>query len=203
MDKVEIECSEQDKKPDVLHRSKEQRYFFDRIFTKSCPTLEVYENTCAHLVPSVIGGYNACVFAYGTTGSGKTFTMTGTLESPGIMVLILQDLFKAIQEKRSDKDFSIKMSYVEIYNEVILDLLIPNARDQYLDLREDPVNGTCIAGVTEFIVKEPKEVMNLLTIGNKRRTTEATMANAESSRSHAICQIMLLSKDRIKNTEEE
>jgi len=89
MDKVEIECSEQDKKPDVLHRSKEQRYFFDRIFTKFCPTLEVYENTCAHLVPSVIGGYNACVFAYGTTGSGKTFTMTGTLESPGIMVLIL------------------------------------------------------------------------------------------------------------------
>lgn len=54
------------------------------------------------------------------------------------------------------------MSYVEIYNEVILDLLIPNARDQYLDLREDPVNGTCIAGVTEFVVKEAKEVMNLL-----------------------------------------
>jgi kinesin family member 18/19 len=129
MDKVEIECSEQDKKPDVLHRSKEQRYFFDRIFTKSCRTLEVYENTCAHLVPSVIGGYNACVFAYGTTGSGKTFTMTGTMDSPGIMVLILQDLFKAIQERRGDKDFSIKMSYVEIYNEVILDLLIPNARD--------------------------------------------------------------------------
>lgn len=77
----------------------------------------------------MIGGYNACVFAYGTTGSGKTFTMTGTLESPGIMVLILQDLFKAIQERRSDKEFSIKMSYVEIYNEVILDLLIPNARD--------------------------------------------------------------------------
>ena len=95
------------------------------------------------------------------------------------------------------------MSYVEIYNEVILDLLIPNARDSYLDLREDPVIGTVISGVTEFIVKEPREVMNLLTMGNKRRTTEATMANAESSRSHAICQIMLLSNDRIKNTEEE
>ena len=65
----------------------------------------------------------------GVTGSGKTFTMTGTLESPGIMVLILQDLFKAIQERRSDKEFSIKMSYVEIYNEVIFDLLIPNGQD--------------------------------------------------------------------------
>lgn len=129
MDRVEIECSEQDKKPDVLHRSKEQRFFFDIIFPKVCHTPEVYENTCAHLVPSVIAGYNACVFAYGTTGSGKTYTMTGTMESPGIMVLILQDLFKAIQEKKVDKEFSIKMSYVEIYNEVILDLLIPNARD--------------------------------------------------------------------------
>jgi len=187
MDRVEIECSEKDTKPDVLHRSKELRYFFDRIFPKTINTLEVYENTCSHLVPSVIDGYNACVFAYGTTGSGKTFTMTGTVNFPGIMVLILQDLFKAIQDKRSEKDFSIKMSYVEIYNEVILDLLIPNARDQYLDLREDPVIGTVIAGVTEFVVKEPKEVMNLLTMGNKRRTTEATMANAESSRSHAIC----------------
>lgn len=79
------------------------------------------------------------------------------------------------------------MSYVEIYNEVILDLLLPNAKDTYLDLREDPVNGTVIAGVSEFVVKEPKEVMNWLTIGNKRRSTEATGANAESSRSHAIC----------------
>jgi|LauGreDrversion4_2_1035121.scaffolds.fasta_scaffold111848_2 kinesin family protein 18/19 len=203
MDKIELECSEKDTKPDVLHRSKELRYFFDRIFPKNVQTLEVYENTCAHLVPSVVEGYNACVFAYGTTGSGKTFTMTGNINSPGIMVLILQDLFKTILDKRTEKEFSIKMSYVEIYNEVIFDLLIPNGRETYLDLREDPEKGNVISGVTEFVVKEPKEVMNLLTMGNKRRTTEATMANAESSRSHAICQIMLLSKDRIKNTEEE
>ena len=62
------------------------------------PTSEVYTKTCAHLIPSVIKGYNACVFAYGTTGSGKTYSMTGTPQSPGIMVLILQDLFAAIQE---------------------------------------------------------------------------------------------------------
>ena len=89
MDKVEIECTENDKKPDVLHRSKEQRNFFDKIFSKYSRTPEVYENTCSHLIQSVINGYNACVFAYGTTGSGKTFSMTGTMESPGIMVLIL------------------------------------------------------------------------------------------------------------------
>jgi kinesin family protein 18/19 len=202
MDRVELECDARDKKPDVLHRSKEQRFFFDKVFSKHCGTPEVYVNTCQHLVHSVIEGYNACVFAYGTTGSGKTYTMTGTPESPGIMVLILQDLFKAVQG-RDDKEFGIKMSYVEIYNEVILDLLLPNARDQFLDLREDPVNGTCIAGVTEHAVREPREVMSLLQQGNKRRTTEATMANAESSRSHAICQITLVTRDRTANTEEE
>lgn len=89
MDKVELECNENGEKPGVLHRSKEQRYFFDQIFSRNMNTPDVYENTCAHLVPSVIAGYNACVFAYGTTGSGKTYTMTGTPEQPGIMVLIL------------------------------------------------------------------------------------------------------------------
>ena len=79
------------------------------------------------------------------------------------------------------------MSYVEIYNEIIRDLLLPNCKDTYLDLRDDPERGVCIAGVTEHVVTEPQEVMNMLTIGNKRRMTEATMANAESSRSHAIC----------------
>ena len=98
LDKVEMECEfNKEQNKDVLHRSREQRYFFDRIFTKSSPTSEVYEKTCAQLIPSVIKGYNACVFAYGTTGSGKTFSMTGTPQDPGIMVLILKDLFDAIE----------------------------------------------------------------------------------------------------------
>ena len=202
LDKVDLECMQEDRKPDILHRSREQRYFFDRIFNQYVNTQDVYQRTCNQLIPSVIQGYNACVFAYGTTGSGKTFTMTGTVDSPGIMVLILKDLFKAIQVQ-TDKQISLKMSYVEIYNEVIRDLLLPNSKETYLDLRDDPEKGVCIAGVTEHIVSEPHEVMNMLTIGNRRRSTEATMANAESSRSHAICQIMLLTKDRLKNTEEE
>ena len=97
LDKVDVENEQQDKKPDVLHRSREQRYFFDRIFNKNVSTLDVYSRTCSSLIPSVINGYNACVFAYGTTGSGKTYTMTGNLDQPGIMVLILKDLFQAIQ----------------------------------------------------------------------------------------------------------
>ena len=138
----------------MLHRSREQRYFFDRIFNKTIPTDEVYSRTCLNLIPSVIRGYNACIFAYGTTGSGKTYTMTGNIDQPGIMVLILKDLFQAIQEQ-TDKHISLKMSYVEIYNEIIRDLLLPNSKDTYLDLRDDPERGVCIAGVTEHIVTEP------------------------------------------------
>ena len=87
----------------------------------------------------------------------------------------------------SEKVINLKMSYVEIYNEVIRDLLLPNCKDTYLDLRDDPEKGVILSGVTEFTVQDPKEVINLLNTGNKRRTTEATMANSESSRSHAIC----------------
>jgi kinesin family protein 18/19 len=99
LDKVELENMENDKKPDVLHRSKEMRYFFDRIFGKKNDTAHVYKETCAHLIPSVIKGYNACVFAYGTTGSGKTHTMTGLPQQPGIMFLILRDLFLTVKNE--------------------------------------------------------------------------------------------------------
>lgn len=97
LDRIDVENEQNDKKPDVLHRSREQRYFFDRIFNCEVSTQDVYSRTCAQLIPSVINGYNACVFAYGTTGSGKTYTMTGNVDQPGIMVLILKDLFQAIQ----------------------------------------------------------------------------------------------------------
>jgi kinesin family protein 18/19 len=174
MDKVELECRDKENKiTDVLHRSKEMRFFFDRIFDKKSSTEDVYKGTCSHLIPSVIKGYNACVFAYGTTGSGKTYTMTGNLQSLGLNVHVLRELFEHTK-KSTDKRFEIKMSYVEIYNEVIRDLLLPNCKDTYLDLRDDPDKGVVLSGVTEFIVNEPTEVINLLTIGNRRRTTEST-----------------------------
>ena len=89
------------------------------------------------MIDSVIKGYNACVFAYGTTGSGKTYTMTGDLNTPGIMYLILEDLFNQIVLD-VDKHYDIRVSYVEIYNEVIRDLLVVNSKDTYLELRDDP-----------------------------------------------------------------
>jgi len=186
---------------DVLHRSKEQKFFFDRIF-RNATQEAVYQSTCKHLIRPILEGYNATVFAYGTTGSGKTYTMVGTQEAPGIMVLTLRDMFAAINEDK-EKEYEVKVSYVEIYNEVIHDLLVHNSKDTYLELRDDPLKSVTIAGVTEIKVDDTKHVMNLLLQGNKRRTTEATNANQTSSRSHAVFQIMVASKERTKGTDVE
>jgi len=112
--------------------------------------------------------------------------MTGSHEHPGIMYMIIEDLFKKISTD-NEKTYEIRVSYVEIYNEIIRDLLVPNSKDTYLDLRDDHMRGVVLQGVTEFSVQKPNEVMDLLVSGNKRRTTESTKANATSSRSHAIC----------------
>ena len=200
-DKAEIIYEQDGTKPDVLHRSKEQRYYFDKIF-KNVTQQEVYSNTCVHLIEPVTQGFNAWVFAYGTTGSGKTHTMIGTKENPGIDVLIIDDIFGAITQD-DEYSYEIKISYVEIYNEIIRDLLVVKSKETYLDLRDDPLKGVQLAGVKEYIVQNSTEVMKLLHEGNKRRTTEATNANQTSSRSHAIFQIQINKKERSADTEKE
>jgi kinesin family protein 18/19 len=178
-------------------RSREQRYVFDHIFTKE-PIEHIYEKTVFDLVDPLFKGYNGCVFAYGPTGTGKTHTMLGNNSVDGLCSLSL----KAIFDKRRcmpNHEILINVSYVEIYNEQIRDLLIPNHKENYLDLREDPIKGVSLAGATEFKVDSVEEVMNLLFQGNKRRTTEATNANQTSSRSHAVFQICVSVNPRCKD----
>jgi len=197
MDPVELAHGMQNKPVnDILHRSKEQKYAFDKIFTTESQE-QIYNETCKSLIHPVLNGYNACMFAYGTTGTGKTYTMLGYQEVPGIMVLTIKDMFETIKNTYHDREFSIIISYVEIYNETIRDLLVPSSG--YLELRDDPVKGTAIAGVTEHRAESTEQIMNLLFLGNKRRTTEATNANQTSSRSHAILQINVNSKPKTKN----
>ena len=102
----------------------------------------------------------------------------------------LQEIFSKLDQKTETKNV-VKVSYVEIYNENIRDLLSPKENSKYLDLRDDPLKGVTIAGATEIIVENVDQVMNLLHMGNKRRTTESTNANQTSSRSHAVFQITL------------
>lgn len=177
-------------------RSREQKYAFDNVFIDE-DIYEMYERTAKTLMNPLFKGYNGCVFAYGATGTGKTYTMLGNSEKPGLCNLSLQEIFEKIDQK-TDTDNVVKVSYVEIYNENIRDLLSPKETGRYLDLRDDPLKGVTIAGATEIIVENVEQVMNLLLMGNKRRTTESTNANQTSSRSHAVFQISLVMTPKTK-----
>ena len=132
-----------------LDKTKTRHYRFDCALGPDATQTEVYEKTNKPLVTKATQGYNACCFAYGATGAGKTFTMMGSLEQAGVIPLTLVDLFEMI--KRDDEmDFRLSMQYVEIYNEKIKDLLNPS--DANLDVREVPSRGTYVAGATDKTV---------------------------------------------------
>ncbi|RWW10557.1 hypothetical protein GW17_00025894 [Ensete ventricosum] len=144
-----------------LKRVRGRHFCFDSSFPDSTPQQEVYATTTADLVEGVLQGRNGSVFCYGATGAGKTYTMLGTVENPGVMVLAIKDLFSKIRQRSYDGDHSVQLSYLEVYNETVRDLLSPG---RPLVLREDKQQG------------------------NLNRTTEPTRANETSSRSHAILQ---------------
>lgn len=175
---------------------KDQVFAFDRVFDENATQTEVYEATTKSLLDNVLDGYNATVFAYGATGCGKTHTITGTSQQPGIIFLTMQELFEKISERTEDKQTEITLSYLEIYNETIRDLLVPGGSRQGLMLREDANQAVSVAGLTSHHPKDVQEVMDMIVQGNEFRTVSPTAANATSSRSHAVLQINVAQKDR-------
>merc|ERR1719382_370904 len=121
--------------------------------------------------------------------------MLGNPSEPGVMLLTLHDLFSEVSSQRHERHFEIKCSFLEVYNENIRDL--PRPEGDYLDIREDPVKGVCVAGISEVGgLESAEEIMSLLHQANKHRTTEATGANVTSSRSHAVLQVVVEQRDR-------
>ena len=182
---------------DIYHRSREKKYAFDHVFTTE-PIDLVYSKTSKRLIEPLFKGYNGCVFAYGATGTGKTHTMIGNDDLPGLINLSLAEIFERKQEMEINMDVSVKISYVEIYNENIRDLLTDKKKGKYLCLRDCPIKGVTLARATFIEVDEVEEVMSYLHKGNRKRTTEATNANAFSSRSHAVFQIYVTMADKNK-----
>ncbi|XP_063602768.1 kinesin-like protein KIF19 [Penaeus indicus] len=181
-------------------RAKDKPFVYDRLFNEESAQKEVYEETAKALVEDVLNGFNATVFAYGATGAGKTHTMVGAPDQPGIMVRALNDLFHALETSHAHANMQISMSYLEIYNENIRDLLQPGGT---LELREDAKTGVIqVAGLKEVSTLNTKEVMRLLTKGNKERTCEPTAANKTSSRSHALLQVNVRQSEKKGNHEE-
>ncbi|XP_051035909.1 kinesin-like protein KIF19 [Phodopus roborovskii] len=188
---------------DILraHRSREKSYLFDVAFDFTATQEMVYQATTKSLIEGIISGYNATVFAYGPTGCGKTYTMLGTDHEPGIYARTLNDLFRAIEETSNDMEYEVSMSYLEIYNEMIRDLLNPALG--YLELREDSKGVIQVAGITEVSTINAKEIMQLLMKGNRQRTQEPTAANQTSSRSHAVLQVAVRQRSRVKSILQE
>lgn len=199
---VEVDTDEQISVVDPGHtadnvmrqqRLRDRRYAFDFAFSGAAGNEQIYDRAVRHMLSCVLEGFNACVFAYGQTGSGKTHSMAGTPADPGIMVRSLRDLYAGITSTGNKAIVvSLYLSYVEVYNETIRDLLAtgPTA-GAALELREDPLRGPCVAGGTEHAPVGVDHVLRLIDQGNKRRTQESTAANATSSRSHAVLQVVV------------
>ena len=171
---------------------KEATFKFDFAFDDKIDQAEVYRCTTANLVKQVINGYNATVYAYGATGTGKTYTMVGGGDNWGIMIRSISDLFKIINNEK-ERHYVIKISYVEIYNEIIKDLLSDqgsNNRNQ-LEIRTDAQKGVILQGAEFKKVTNETDAYKLIMRGNKQRTENPSSYNENSSRSHAILQIYL------------
>ncbi|KAK3794959.1 hypothetical protein RRG08_001105 [Elysia crispata] len=182
---------------------KDRAFTYDFAFGPSDPQVDVYNMSCRKLIKSIFKGYNATILAYGQTGSGKTFTMGGyeaSLEGDedamGVIPRILREVFQTIEHK-TDSTFSVKVSYMEIYKEDVLDLLCSPSERSPLSIREEGNGGIKIQGTREVSVTGFDETMKLLCQGATGRTTGATAMNNTSSRSHAIFTLHIDQKNDI------
>jgi len=156
-------------------------------------TLNLYNAVSKRIVVSSCKGINGTIFAYGQTSSGKTYTMLGTDKDPGITLLALSDIFHAIRHDASRK-YALFISYIEIHNEVINDLLDETrANLRIVDTKDQ---GPVVKGCTQQAVKTPQDVIQLLLAGEKLRKVSETHSNERSSRSHAIFRIFIQSQAR-------
>ncbi|KAH9515912.1 Kinesin-like protein kif18a [Dermatophagoides farinae] len=173
--------------------NKNLKFNFDRVFNNDEDNLTVYSETTKNLVTSLLAGYNCSVFAYGSTGSGKTHTMLGSSDDPGVVFCTIMDLYKHIEEKK-DRNLELKISYFEIYNEVIYDLLDPKS-GKPLSVLENVNKSINVQNLYVYQPKNAADLIEQLEFGNKNRKQHPTDANSESSRSHAVFQITLQRKD--------
>ncbi|MEE6508535.1 hypothetical protein FKM82_021704 [Ascaphus truei] len=179
----------------------EKSFTYDYVFDPSAEQEEVFNTAVAPLIKGLFEGYNATVLAYGQTGSGKTFSMGGAYSQDhsdelavGVIPRVIRSLFKEIEE-RPDWEFLLKVSYLEIYNEEIVDLLSScDNKASPISIREDPKEGIKICGLMERVVKTEMDTVSCLELGNGSRTVASTAMNSQSSRSHAIFTISIEQK---------
>ncbi|CAM9010409.1 unnamed protein product [Wickerhamomyces anomalus] len=183
---------------------------FDHVFHPSVSNYEVYDKVVKNLIKSLMDGYNATVFAYGMTGSGKTYSMSGIKGEPGVIPLSINEIFNHIEN--ADKEIykhELKVSYLEIYNEKIYDLLninqltnpALNNTQTELKIRDVPNYGVKVIGLVEEKVNSEHELLNIIQKGDLNRRTGETDFNTRSSRSHAIVLVRVCTTNTVTGIE--
>ncbi|KAJ3013344.1 UNVERIFIED_CONTAM: hypothetical protein HDU68_000751 [Siphonaria sp. JEL0065] len=167
--------------------------YYDIVQTGS-DNKELYESCAQNVIWAAMEGINGTVFAYGQTASGKTYSMMGVDEQPGIIPQAIDDVFAYIREQTDDREYLLRVSYMEIYNETIRDLLNPSQQD--LRIHEDRKRGVYVSPLKEEIVTTPKQVMKVIQRGEAARHYGTTEYNERSSRSHTIFQMTIESRDK-------
>lgn len=168
----------------------QKTFTFDAVYDSNSKQRDLYDESVRPLIDSVLAGFNGTIFAYGQTGTGKTYTMQGAWLDPekrGVIPNSFDHIFTHISRSQSDKQYLVRASYLEIYREEIRDLLDPshgNARG--LELRESPDTGVYVQDLTSCVCKSIKEIEEVMNVGNQARAVGATDMNEHSSRSHAL-----------------
>ncbi|XP_064366604.1 centromere-associated protein E isoform X4 [Dromaius novaehollandiae] len=170
-------------------------FSYDRVFHSSDNTQQLYEGVAVPIIQSAVQGYNGTIFAYGQTASGKTYTMMGNDDFVGIIPKAIQHVFKIICEI-PDREFLLRVSYMEIYNETITDLLCDIRKKKPLGIREDVNRNTYVEDLIEEVVVAPEQVMEWIRKGEKNRHYGETKMNEHSSRSHTIFRMIIESRER-------
>ncbi|XP_051645567.1 centromere-associated protein E isoform X4 [Manacus candei] len=170
-------------------------FSYDRVFHSSDNTQQLYDGVAVPIIQSAVRGYNGTIFAYGQTASGKTYTMMGNEDSGGIIPKAIQHVFKIICEI-PDREFLLRVSYMEIYNETITDLLCDSRKKKPLGIREDINRNTYVEDLIEEVVVAPEQVMEWIRKGERNRHYGETKMNEHSSRSHTIFRMIIESRER-------
>lgn len=169
----------------VLNKGKGRIFELDKVFNPQATQEEVFQEI-EPLVTSCIDGYHVCIFAYGQTGSGKTYTMEGSVENPGINQRALKQLFNVIEDRKDMWSYSVSVSSVEIYNEVLRDLLSKDGEKLDIKLNPDGTGQLHVPGLRVIEVRNFQHIKKILATARRNRITFGTQMNQHSSRSHAL-----------------
>ena len=197
-------------------QTKEFNYKFDYILDINSQQSEVYQYSTSFLVNNIFEGFNSTIFAYGSTGSGKTYTMFGTGDKPGIIIRAINQILSIMENNGINREYDLQISYFEIYNESIYDLLSTDDNNNNKKRKIAEINSNVnrdndlikfnnkknnnmpnkffLMGITKKVIKSEDEAFVLISEANKIRSKGVTSKNINSSRSHSIMHINIINK---------